>query len=224
VPKKTKTFTIVPIRTKLKFDAYIEEQHKALGLVTEEYQDSNVIADFFKKVKYAAKGGKPAEPPSITLKDPKNVDKLKRLLNPRYDVAIKDPNVKDPLKGNVVNPAFVSVSLVNFFQSAAMTTRSQMTTDILNILSKTPHLPTNSKNPSIRTTGVNDVLAKVNLADIVKTVRGVVDPAVKAGVLKWEEPREYSPKDLMNKLTDKIAAGVKQTAGEVWNQDTIARM
>ena len=75
--------------------------------------------------------------------------------------------------------------------------------------------------------GISDSLKKagIDYNYTLQTVEKVVKPSVDKGWLKIENPREYSPKDLFNKLVNKIAGGVQQTAGEVWaNYDPIAKM
>ena len=216
----------------MKFDTYIEEQYKALGLVTEEYQDSNVIKDFFKNVKYVAKGGKPPVSPIIELKDNRKVDLIKTYTKPTYDAADKALGRKlnpKAIEGNKINVNVIAKNVYDILRASVMSGRGgKITTDIYNILSASPQISKQGggKPQSVNFSIDKDIKAsKIPYETVEKTVKAVLQPAIDAGILKWDQPREYSPKDLFNKLVNKIAGGVKQTAGEVWaNYDTIAKM
>lgn len=203
-----------------------------MGVLQEQYQDSNVVADFFKTLKYIGKGGKPPESPSIELKDNRKVDQIKKLTNPSYqkaDLALASTPNAQAIEGNKLNVNVIAKNVYDIFRSGVMSGRGgKVTTDIYNILSQNPRLLKQGGNnqQTFNSITIDKQIreSKISYKTVSDTIKAVISPAIRAGVLKWEEPREWSPKDIANKLVNKLAGTVKQTAGEVFGQDMIARM
>ena len=214
----------------MKFEHFISEQNGKLDLLNEDFQDSNVLKDFLKSLKYVANGGKPPSSPLIELKDPRNIDKLRRLTNPTWDKADKRLTpLSKALEGGKVNVNYVAKNVYDIFKSMTMSGRTgKLETDVYNILSAKPSIskPGSSSSQPINAPTIDDEIkkSKIPIQTIFDKVRAVIDPAIRAGVLKWSQNREFSPQDLTNKGINKIFGALKQTAGEFVGQDMAARM
>jgi hypothetical protein len=217
---------------KLNFDDYILQKENSLKEIKEAsqgVQDSNAASDFFSKLGTILKGGKDPAAPTIVLVKPKEVDKLKDLLIPKYAEAERQlATNKDPIIGDKINPAFVSKNIVDIFKNLALTRSGNTSTSINNVLSQDPSIYTSSSSSGSGSGGgyklnIDKVLSQVSLKDIEDGILKVIQPAIKAGILKWDVPvGELSPKDLFNRFVNSVVATGGQTAKELLGGDVTA--
>ena len=217
----------------MSFDTYISEKTKDLGLVNEQFTDSNPVLDFLKTIGYVVKGGKSPEAPMIILKDAKRVDEIAKKTNPSLSAAMGVLTTSSkPIESDKPNEAYIAKNVYDIFKTMATTSsggRTVLQTDIYNIYSTRPSV---SKVGTTPTTGsgkqyrLDDLLKnpKVTYDILIKAVKRVIEPALKSGLLKWEEPRELSPKDLINKGVTKGVNAITQTAKEVWNGNSTVKL
>jgi len=182
------------------FDEFIKEGYRELDLQYEEYQDTNVISDFFKSVKHASKGGKPADSPEITLKNINDLKKLEGLTNPKYQQAL------DTLKTDKTNLQSIIVKNAVQILNANASTGGSLTLNLYELASDAPrakHGDSKGRTEEIKDPKRFEVLYT--------TAKTALSPALEAGVLKWKEPRELSPKDLFNRFTNSVVGFVGKT-------------
>jgi len=204
----------------MNFDGFIKSKYEEMGILEEEYQNSNVIRDFFKNVKYASKGGKPASSPIISIKDKNDIQKLKNLTNPTYFVAremlgLPDPNVR--VSENVMHtdkkvktedqkriPPRIAVNIVDILNSNALAGGS-LKVNLISLIDTEPQGSTGE-------IGTRTISVSPNAyANVSKIAKDVLKKPLEMGILKWEEPKELSPKDLINKFVDVAAKYVGST-------------
>lgn len=212
----------------MKFDEYIQEKQKSLGLVVEadsDVQEKNVFSQFFKNLGTVLRGGKPADPPKIELKKPQEVDKLRTILKPTYAEAVKaleSEALSSPVVNNKVNANLIVSNLVKVFETAAITRNTQSETDVYNLLQTKPDISREGSKAGKR--DVQD-FGELSSDQILSQVKEILQPALDAGILKWDIPvRELSPKDLFNRVVNKLSSETAEAAKQVLSSDTFARM
>jgi hypothetical protein len=200
----------------MKFDDFINHKYNELGVLREEAQTSNVISDLFKNVKTIVKGGKPAEAPSITLKDSSKLKELEKLTVPKYKDMENTPNLLSNLQKDSSFGSIEQRIVYNLITTLNATAASggelklslyDLTGDPKVRFGDTKGTGGNIKNPT-------------NFEDLKTQAQKTLKPAIDSGILKWEEPRELSPQDLANRAVDKTVSGVGKAANWAVNLDT----
>jgi len=204
----------------MNFDGFIKSKYEEMGILEEEYQNSNVIRDFFKNVKYASKGGKPALSPVISIKDKNDIQKLKPLTNPPYYEARVMLGLDEPeesVSENVMHtdktvtvqdeeriPPRIAVNIVDILNSNALA-GGELKVNLISLIDTKPQGSTGEIGT--RTISVSQSA----YANVAKIAKDVLRKPLEMGILKWEEPKELSPKDLVNKFVDVAAKYVGST-------------
>lgn len=209
----------------MKFDEYILNCENDVKVVNEQgYQSSNVVEDFFKKLSTVLKGG--ADPKSVTIKlsDSKKLEELKNTMKPDYitaSSAIQSGSNKI-IENNRINLNVISANVYEIFYDSVLKGGS-LETSLDNVVSSKPQITktSGSGNSSKRTLTV-DVektfqTSGITLNELENAVKQVLDKPLKSGIIKWEAPRELSPKDLFNRAVNKITQTAGQTAKELWS-------
>jgi hypothetical protein len=210
----------------MKFEEYISKCENSLGVVNEQgYQATNNIQDFFKNLGTILKGGGDPKEIKISLKDKQKLDELAKTLNPPYDQAKNGS--KDLVTNNKINESLISSNIYEIMYDLAMR-NSPLSTDVYNILSQTPKVVTNTSGGQNkgRTTveNIQSQLQKagISLSQVESTVKKVLEKPLKSGIVKWEAPRELSPKDLFNRAVNKLTQTVGQTGKELLSGEVTA--
>lgn len=202
----------------MKFDELIVKQYEELGIVKEDVQTSNVINDFFKSIKAVKAGGSPKPSPVVSASDPAKLPNIKNLTSPTYAEALQNMQTVDDFNSqNVSNQQpkenyriedIVAVNVFNVLNTNKIAGAS-LTVTLDQLI-----------NPDVKGRSGSDERSRnldINTSDYQKMVdiaRTVLDPAIDAKVLKWEDTAEFSKKDLFNKGVNK---GVKTATGVVSN-------
>lgn len=182
----------------MNFDDFINEQYNHMGIIQEG--DTNVIQDFIKTIKHIRKGGKPSKSPVITLKDPLKLKKLATITSPTYEEAKKhieaDKDSTD-LKYRIVYNVN-SILNANASSGGSLDIRLQD-------LTGTPYVRYgDSKGKSSK---LDD--APPTFQELRDTALQILTPAIESKILKWDEFKELSRKDIINRGVDKSVGLVK---------------
>lgn len=203
----------------MNFEKFILEQYKSLGVLKEapiidnstDTRKTNVISSTFKNIGHILKGGKEPGKIEIVLKSPKDIEKLKTLLEPPYEQAserVKQAE-KDKVDANLEDQ--ISVNCIEVLQGRAIGQYELSLT--LNDL-----VTGKGRFGTARSGEIGK--QKVSFQQIVDTAQRVLKKAIDAKVIEWNEEKELSPKDLFNRFVNKATGVVGQTAKELVSSDT----
>lgn len=203
----------------MNFEKFILEQYKSLGVLKEapinenstDTRKTNVISSTFKNIGHILKGGKEPGKIEIVVKNPKDIEKLKTLLEPPYGQAkarVEQAEI-DKVDANLED--IISVNCIEVLQGRAIG-QYELSLTLNDLVTGKGRFGTaRSGDIEKRTESYQQIL------DITQRV---FKKAIDAKIIEWNELKELTPKDLFNRFVNKATGVAGQTAKQLVSSDT----